>query len=570
MMTSRWSNSFSPEHDDTRHSARFSAVDCRHRPVIDQTVFALAGLGFFLAGLQMLSEVSRTLVGRRLRRLLAVLGRGRVSSALAGIFLGATTQSSSAAAYVCIGLLNARAVGMAGALSISAWAGVGTAVLVFVASINLRYAALCALAAVGVLYLSSLHRADAGHRLCRLLLAFGVTLLGLAMLKEAGNGLAASAWVKQLFLFSANSSLVEFFIGLLITLPLQSSSTVTILAITFSESDLLSLQDAVLMVGGAHIGSGLSVVWTSSHLTGESRQLALWQAAVKFLGALLLMPAGLMLILQPAIVGTLSAAFSTPMLLAMTYLALNVAGALLAVLWRAPLQRLLNAMAPIDPAPAVFEPRYLFAEASSDPETAFLLARQEQARLAALLPDGLSPLRQEVNDASLPLTNDARQTLTLGLLARISGFISEAVSRHPHSSDIRGLLLLKGANDHCRSLADTIHQYVNEIGAHQREHSGEHDLSHAMTEALHLLLGLLAEQFDAKDTDADFLEALTHDRSDMMLQIRNSILQQPGGGNASREALVLATGLFERAVWIIRQLSNDAREIAACLERERA
>ena len=56
----------------------------------------------------------------------------------------------------------------------------------------------------------------------------------------------------------------------------------------------------------------------------------------------------------------------------------------------------------------------------------------------------------------------------------------------------------------------------------------------------------------------------------MMLQIRNSILQQPGGGNASREALVLATGLFERAVWIIRQLSNDAREIAACLERERA
>ena len=85
---------------------------------------------------------------------------------------------------------------------------------------------------------------------------------------------------------------------------------------------------------------------------------------------------------------------------------------------------------------------------------------------------------------------------------------------------------------------------------------------------LHLLLSLLAEQLQTKDTEADFLEALTHDRSDMMMQVRNGILQQPTSGNASREALFLATGLFERAVWIIRQLSINAGEIAVCVDRE--
>ena len=95
-----------------------------------------------------------------------------------GILLGALTQSTSAAAFVCMGLLNSRAITFPAALSISAWTGVGTSVLVFLASIDLRLAALGALALVAVFYLAALHRHESGKRSAELLISIGLTLLG--------------------------------------------------------------------------------------------------------------------------------------------------------------------------------------------------------------------------------------------------------------------------------------------------------------------------------------------------------------------------------------------------------
>ena len=143
--------------------------------MLDGTLAALAGLGFFLAGLQMLSEAVRALAARRLRSALARFARLPFGNALAGSLLGALTQSTSAAAFICIGLLNARAVSFTAALAISAWASVGTSILVFLASVDLRSLALLAVGIVGLLYLGSLHRDETGRKTTDLLLAIGVT-----------------------------------------------------------------------------------------------------------------------------------------------------------------------------------------------------------------------------------------------------------------------------------------------------------------------------------------------------------------------------------------------------------
>ena len=155
--------------------------------MLSQALLAFAGLGFFFAGLNMLSGVVRSFGVRQVRVALKYLSRLPFSNALAGTMLGAVTQSTSAAAYVCIGLLQSRAIAFASALGISAWSGVGTALLVFLASIDLRLAALAALALVAVLHLAAMHRHDTGRRMTELLLAVGVTLIGLAMVKDAGH-----------------------------------------------------------------------------------------------------------------------------------------------------------------------------------------------------------------------------------------------------------------------------------------------------------------------------------------------------------------------------------------------
>ena len=78
--------------------------------MMNETLLAMAGLGLFLAGLHMLSEVARALSGKRVRVALTRMARIPLASAAAGSFLGALTQSTSASAFICIGLLGSRAI----------------------------------------------------------------------------------------------------------------------------------------------------------------------------------------------------------------------------------------------------------------------------------------------------------------------------------------------------------------------------------------------------------------------------------------------------------------------------
>ena len=525
--------------------------------MLNQALMAFAGLGFFFAGLNMLSSVVRSFAARQVRVALARLSKVPFSNAVAGSLLGAATQSTSAAAYVCIGLLQSRAITFPAALSISAWSGVGTSLLVFLASIDLRLAALFALAMVALLHLASVHRNDAGRRITELLLAIGVTLIGLAMVKDAGHVLEQNAWAREFFAFSSESWIYGFLIGFAITLVMQSSSTVSILAVAMSAAGLLPLDSAVVLVCGANLGSGLSVALLSSHLTGLPRQLAMWQAVVKGLGTIVVLSAAMVLFASGTIQSHVAPLFSVPTLIAITYLLLNLVGAVLAGALRRPLLDVLETLAPLDKEKQQFEPAFLMDEAVDDPETAFVLAQQEQSRLVGLLPDALSPLRPDQADAVTQLENGQRRNLSAALIGDIETFVSEAVNRHPQNADFSGLLLLQRCNNHILPLIDALHAYVEELGALKDPAPQEQVMCGSMTESLHFLLSLVADQAAGEDPEGDMLKRLTNDRSAVMTRFRNEIVVNGAQSNANREALFVATGLFERMVWLVRQLSTD-------------
>lgn len=527
--------------------------------MLESTLAALAGLGFFLAGLQLLSEAVRALAARRLRMGLARLSRLPFGDAAAGSLLGALTQSTSAAAFICIGLLNARAVSFGSALTISAWASVGTSVLVFLASVELRVLALLALAVVGLLYLAALHRGELGRRTTDLLLAIGVTLFGLTMLKATGHALAGSGWVVEFFTFASEAWTYGFIIAFVVTLLMQSSSTVSALAVMLSATGVVPLAAAMVMVCGANAGSGMSVALISSHLTGAPRQLALWQAVVKLAGALAVLPFAIAL---PE-ADWLALGLGKPLLLSVVYLVINLLGAMLSGLLRAPLLRLLEAMAPTDRALTRFAPEFILDEAAEDPDTAHVLARREQAKLIGLLPSALAPLRADEATDRGSLGNDERRELALALTEAIAGFVSEAVSRHPVGSEVTGLLLLQRCNEHLGSIIEALHGYVRELAPLTAMSASEARMCQSMTETLHLLLELTAEGAAGDLTHHDMLDQLTAPRSETMTRFRREIAGEGTEATANRESLFLATGLFERLVWLLRQLSTDLGDIAA-------
>ena len=528
------------------------------------TIAAFAGLGFFLAGLQMLSEAVRALAARRLRLALVRFSRLPFANVLAGSLLGALTQSTSASAFVCIGLLNARALSFEAALTVSAWASVGTSILVFLASIDLRTLALLAIAIVGLLYLASLHRDELGRRTTELLLAIGVTLFGLTMLKATGHSLADSAWVREFFTFASESWIYSFIIGFIVTLVLQSSATVSALAVMLGAAGLMPLAAAMVLVCGANAGSGMSVAMISAHLTGLPRQLALWQAVVKFIGAAVVLPLALLLPEGGAGIAKLTALLPISVLLSCTFLLINVAGAVLSDLLRKPLLRLMAKITPADPERRQYEPEFIIDEVAEDAGTALLLARREQAKLVSLLPAALAPLRHgEAAEEEASLDNATRHRLALTLAGEISDFVSEAIAGNPAGADVTGLLLLQRCNAHILPLIDSLHGYVSELSGLATLTAEQQAMCTSMTETLHLLLGLLAEQGTGDESDRSMLEQMTGDRSEVMTRFRRQIVAQDTQSNATRESLFVATGLFERMVWLVRQLSADFGDIAA-------
>ena len=85
----------------------------------------------------------------------------------------------------------------------------------------------------------------------------------------------------------------------------------------------------------------------------------------------------------------------------------------------------------------------------------------------------------------------------------------------------------------------------------------------SMTETLHLLLGLVAEEAEGDASNHAVLERLTAGRSEVMTRFRQQIVAQDAASPANREPLFVATGLFERMVWLVGQLSSDVADIAA-------
>ncbi|MEN9726300.1 MAG: hypothetical protein RL434_666 [Pseudomonadota bacterium] len=520
---------------------------------MSQTAASLAGLGLFLSGLHLLSQGMQAVAGRRARALLGRVTGGASSAALTGVVLGSLTQSTSAAAFICIGLLDAGALTLAGAMTLSAWASVGTSLLVFLAAVDVRLIGLYAVACVALAYLFNLNRHPTARHLVTLAFALGILMLGLGLIKDGAAVLRASPWVIEFFEFSAESPAVAVLIGLIVTLIAQSSATVSVLAVTLNLSGVLPIREALLLVCGASLGSGLSVALVTSHLVGVPRQLALWQCVVKVLGVMVVLP-WLLVFPDPAaaLAGVTDLTVPVPTLVACLYLLLQLTGALTGGLLQSKALVLVEHLAGSHAAGSRFTPRHLYADAARYPETALTLADREQRELIRELPRALDPLRLEVDPEAEVLSGEAWHQGASALSTRIAEFIAETTAQGGADEWVARIFALQGRNETLRSLLDALHGYVETLGREE----GYEGLASSMTESLHLILGLLADQLAAGEENGEILQELTSDRSDLMEQIRSALLAQAGEGKEERQALFVATGIFERILWLVRRLAQ--------------
>lgn len=513
----------------------------------------LAGLGLLFVGLRLIGQHLRQAAGHRVRTALRAATASRWSGLLAGALAGAITQSSNAVTLITANLVHARALSLGQAIPVIAGANAGTAVLVFLATIDMRLAVLYLMAMAGL----SLHFKLDHHPLRKDWLWAGLGLallfLGLDFIKHAPAGLSADDW--RMLLGAGLSDWMALLLGLVVALVTQSASAATILAVATLHSGFIKFDAAFWIMTGANVGSGVAVLVSGSGLKGSGRQLCLVHVAVKTVGTLVVAAVWLGEELLGHAGMRIQPDQATP-LLATLFLAMQIAGALPVTMLRDKVLALTARLTHADPVEQASLPHYIYDRAIEDPANALDLAELERDRLMAALPTLVPDLDQRDNDPAA-----ARNTRWAGhrnVVIQTVAFLAALIGRGLARDDLNRALHEQLTLENLQALQDTLHDF-GKIIDEQTEIS---PLTFNLSEGLRTLTTLLADTAQDRSGDPhdlDTLVELTGDRGQLLERLRRQLTLSGTHDGVQTQQLLIATRLFERAVWLIRRLAIARR-----------
>jgi len=525
----------------------------------------IGGLGLFFVGVKMIGANLRLLSGPRLRQLVASSVSSAWRGGAIGTLSGGITQSSSAITLILSNMIAANLMSVAQAMPVVAWANVGTSALVLASTVDIRIPVFYLLGLIGISYFFEIDNSTRYRHIAGAMLGIGLVFMGLQLLHAGAIPLRESEDFRQVLVLAARFSGLLVIVALVVAMLLQSSSTVSAIAVSMTVAGLLTLEQTTLIIYGASAGSGLGALLLSASSKGTARQLAVIQAITKVLGSLLML--ALLVLEKTASVPLVLALLSvlTPVIAlqaAWAFLLTQIAGVLVGNILAPFLLRAAARMSPPTSRETLSKPRYLSKESLGDAESAMDLVELEQTGL-------LEHLGAYLSEADSAPQEGAATTTGYGLpareLAAADAAVSEEITRslgtlasYPHEgSTVKRLLALQNRQ---RLVADLSGAVLHLEVALQRIPALDDanrefclGISAGIRESAHFLLSTLHECAATGDTnDLFMLQQFTGDHSDTMDSLRKRWLDEASHmGQQMLDALFSATALFERTVWII-------------------
>ncbi|MCF8490430.1 MAG: Na/Pi symporter [Rhodospirillum sp.] len=524
----------------------------------------LGGLGLFFIGVKLIGDNLKRMTGKRFRSLARKTTNSPIMAAALGTLSGALTQSTSAVTFIAAGLVTAGLVEPRKAMPLVIWSNLGTAALVMAATLNIHAFILSLLAVTGLCYFMDLHKATQWRALLGAMLGLGLLFLGLDLMKSGTEPLRAIAIVRDFVTFSSTSLFIAFLIGALLTLVAQSSATVSVIAVTLVSTGILGMDQTVMIIYGAGVGSGLSVWFLASNLTGTPKRLINLQMVTKMAGGLVLVPLFLLEKASdiPLVLDWVAALSPDPARqAAWIYLIYQISATVSVTLLSRPLATLIEKLQPPNEEEALSRPQFLQESALQSPETTLDLVDRELARMVFHLIAALDNLRLDMAHRDDLSHHSLLLTATQSLGEEIQGFLADLTDQDPPREAMEGAVIAQNRVSLLLDLRDTIEEMIQAVEKEDQIAPEVAPLAHALLESLHLTLGLLAEEIVLRDPEGlDTLVAMTADRSDMMERTRRSLIHRSRQLDLSAQELLFATtAQFERAQWLIHRCARLTR-----------
>ena len=258
-------------------------------------IAVLGGVGFLIFGMSQMSEGLRDAAGEKLKNLLRLFTKNRVSALVAGAVVTAGVQSSAAVTVMVTGFINAGLLTLRQSLGIIFGANIGTTVTAQIISFDIAGAALPAVA-LGVLFGFSKRRAMKG--VGKALIGFGLLLLGMKIMSDKVAVLDKMPGFRALF-SSVDCTprggfvpplplLGALLFGVVVTAILHSSAAFAGVVLALAAGGEVNFTTAFVLLLGSNVGTTVTTLVASIHLNRVAKQAAMAHFIFNSFGALLM------------------------------------------------------------------------------------------------------------------------------------------------------------------------------------------------------------------------------------------------------------------------------------------
>jgi phosphate:Na+ symporter len=248
------------------------------------------GMALLLYGMQLVAEGLQQAAGGRMRHILSTLTSNQLKGVLAGAFITAVIQSSSATTVMLVGFASSGLMTLPQSMGVILGADVGTTATVQLIAFKIFDYALL-LVGVGFLFIFCTRRKVVRY-VGQAILGFGFIFYAMKVMSDAMIPMRDSELIKNLLVAVADQPLIVLIVAASFSALVHSSAAAIGLAITLSLQGLITLPMVIPVIYGANIGTCVTALASSLGTRAEAKRVALAHVFFKVVGVLVFFPFG--------------------------------------------------------------------------------------------------------------------------------------------------------------------------------------------------------------------------------------------------------------------------------------
>lgn len=258
-------------------------------------VSLLGAVCLFLYGMKVMSEGLQKVAGDRLRNILGIMTRNRVTGVITGILITALIQSSSASTVMVVSFVNAGLMSLAQAMAVIFGANVGTTVTTWIISafsfeVNISdYSILLLAVGVPMMFMKKSTYKSMGE----FLIGFCFLFMGLDLISVYVPNLQENPemlrFVTDYTTMGFGSVLIFFALGIVFTMIAQSSAATFAITLIMCSQGWISFELGCAIILGGNIGTTITPVLASLSGNLAAKRTAMGHVLFNVLGSLVVL-----------------------------------------------------------------------------------------------------------------------------------------------------------------------------------------------------------------------------------------------------------------------------------------